>query len=107
MNPAAWLRAFRRPTFKSWVGAALVGLLLLAESFAVTHPLDSAAHSNGQQCAACLSISHLGHGTVSVSVPIVFVAATPAFVASVVAVFVSIVPARRYARGPPRVSFAL
>jgi len=107
MNPSAWLRKCRRPTFKSWVGAALVALLLLAESFAVTHPLDSAAHSNEQPCAVCLSISHLGHGSVSASVPITFDATTPAFVASVVAVFVAIVPARRYARGPPLVSFAL
>ena len=106
MDRVALLRECRRPTFKSWVGAALVVLLLLGESFAVTHPFDSAAHTNGQPCAVCVSVAHLGHGAVSASVPLALEVATPVFVATVVAVFVAIVPARRYARGPPLVSFA-
>jgi hypothetical protein len=93
--------------FKTWVGAALVAFLLLAESLAVTHPLDLAAHDNGQPCAVCVSVTHLGHGAVSTPAPFALETATPVFVASIVAHFVSIVPTRRYARGPPSFSFAL
>lgn len=106
MNRAV-LRECRRPTFKTWVGAALVAFLLLAESLAVTHPLDFAAHDNGQPCAVCVGVTHLGHGAVSVPVQFAFDTATPVSVASVAVAFVSIVPTRRYARGPPAISFAL
>ena len=105
MNRAVF-RECRRPAFKTWVGAALVALLLLAESLAVTHPLDLAAHDNGQSCAICVSVTHLGHGAVSTPVPLALEAATPSFVVSLVVAFVSIVPVRRYARGPPAASSA-
>ena len=103
----AVLRECRRPTLKTWVGAALVAFLLLAESLAVTHPLDFAAHDNGQPCAVCVSVTHLGHGAVSTPVPLALETATPTVVASLAAHFVSIVPTRRYARGPPSISFGL
>jgi len=106
MNRAV-LRECRRPAFKTWVGAALVAFLLLAESLAVTHPLDFAAHDNGQPCAVCVSVTHLGHGAVSAPVQLALETATPVFVASVAVAFDSIVPTRRYARGPPSISFAL
>jgi hypothetical protein len=106
MNRAA-LRECRRPAFKTWVGAALVAFLLLAESLAVTHPLDFAAHDNGQPCAVCVSVTHLGAAAVSTPVQLALEMVTPAFVASVAVHFVSIVPVRRYARGPPSFSFAL
>jgi len=106
MNRAV-LRECRRPTLKTWVGGALVAFLLLAESLAVTHPLDFAAHDNGQPCAVCVSVTHLGHGAVSASVQLALETATPVLVASVAVAFVSIVPARRYARGPPSISLAL
>ena len=104
---SALLRECRRPTLRSWVGAALIVSLLLAETFAFTHALDSAAHTNGQPCTVCLSVTQLGHGAVSAPAQPVLDGATPACVANVAAVFVSIAPARRYARGPPQVSFAL
>lgn len=105
MNRAV-LRECRRPTFRTWVGAALVAFLLLAESLAVTHPLDFAAHDNGQPCAVCVSVTHLGHGAVSTPVQFAFETPSPVVVASVAAHFVSIAPTRRYARGPPSLSFA-
>ncbi len=85
----------------------LVAFLLLAESLAITHPLDSAAHDNGQACTICVSLTNLGHGAASPPVELTLETATPVFVASVVAVFSSTFPSRRYARGPPAVSFAL
>ncbi len=39
------MRRCRNATWKTWLGAALAVWLLLAESFAVTHPFDSAAHA--------------------------------------------------------------
>jgi hypothetical protein len=82
-------------------------LLLLAAAFAVTHQLDSAAHANGQPCTVCLSTATLGAGAAPAHIPFTFDVATATFVASVVAVVISAVPTRRYARGPPSQSFAL
>jgi hypothetical protein len=107
MNRRAMLRECRRPAFKTWVGAALVAFFLLAESLAVTHPLDVAAHDNGKPCAVCISVTHLGHGAAAAAVAFAIETAAPSFVATVTFVFVSIVPTRRYARGPPDLSFAL
>jgi uncharacterized membrane protein YjjB (DUF3815 family) len=101
------LRECRRPAFKSWVGAALVAFLLLAQSLAVTHPLDFAAHDKGQPCAVCVSVTHLGHGAASAPVEFTLETAAPSFVASAAITFVSVVPSRRYARGPPILPFAL
>jgi hypothetical protein len=108
MKRLALLEQCRRPGLRSRVSAAAGVLLLLAAVFAVTHSFDSAAHANGQPpCAVCLSTATLGAGAAPAHVPFTFDVATPVFVASVVAVFVSVVPARRYARGPPPRSFAL
>ena len=107
MTRPAVLRECRRPAFKSWVGAALVAFLLLTQALAVTHPLDFAAHDNGQPCAVCVSVTHLGHGAASTPVVFALETAAPPFIPSVAVAFVSIVPSRRYARGPPAVSFAL
>jgi hypothetical protein len=95
----------RSAAWKTWVGAALAAWLLLAESFAIAHQYDSAAHANNQDCAVCVSAANFAAG--AVSAPIHF---SPAPAASLVAVaaaivFLSVVPARRYARGPPVVSF--
>jgi hypothetical protein len=89
----------------SWVGAVLVVALLVAESFCVTHPLDAAAHSNGKACAVCLSTVNLGAGAVSAPTPVQLDAASPQIVVEAGFAFVSTVPNRRYARGPPVVSF--
>ena len=97
----------RRATWKTWLGAALTVWLLLAESFAIAHQYDSAAHANGQTCAICVGVASFGAG--AVATPLVFEPQDLAFalVAAVVFVFVSAVPTRRYARGPPAVSFTL
>ena len=107
MKRVAIFQQCRRPGLRSRVSAAAGVLLSIAAAFAVTHPLDSAAHANGQPCAVCLSTATLGAGAAPAQVPLTFDVATPVFVATVVAVFVSVVPTRRYARGPPSQSFAL
>jgi hypothetical protein len=96
----------RNATWKTWLGAALAIWLLLAESFAVTHPFDRASHTDGQPCAICLSVADLGAGAVAPDVAFVLEAAAPLTVAALVLVLLSSVPVRRYARGPPSVSFA-
>jgi len=90
---------------RSWVGAALVVALLIAESFCVTHPLDAAAHSNGKTCAVCLGTVTLGAGAVSAATPVQLDAAPPRLAVGAVSSFVSTAPTRRFARGPPVVSF--
>ena len=105
MSRANPLRQCRRPTIKSWVGALLVVLLLVAEAFAVTHAYDSAAHSNGQQCAVCVSAASFSAGAISGPVQVDIVVAPPVVVVAVLAVLFTVVPTRRYARGPPVIPF--
>jgi hypothetical protein len=100
------LQRCRNATWKTWLGAALVVWLLLAESLAVTHPYDLAAHTDGQPCAICLSVADLGAGGVAADVAFAIEAGAPLIVVAVVLVLWSRVPVRRYARGPPSVSFA-
>jgi hypothetical protein len=107
MSRANPLRQCRHPTTQSWVGALLVALLLLAEAFAVTHSYDSAAHANGQPCAVCLGAAAFSAGAVGAPVQADVAVATPIVAAAAVVVFFAAVPARRFARGPPIVSFML
>ena len=106
MQRQSLMRRCRSATWKTWLGAALAVWLLLAESFAVTHPFDQAAHTDGQPCAVCLSVAHLGTGAVTSDVGFVLDAAALLVVVAIVITLFSAVPARRYARGPPSVSFA-
>jgi hypothetical protein len=95
------LRALRRPTVQAWLGAVLVTLLLLAQAFATTHRLDSAAHANGESCNICLSVASLGAGAVAQVVEFGIDVSHPTFVAIDGSILVSTVPTRRSARGPP------
>lgn len=97
----------RRTAWKSWLGAALTLWLLLAESFAIAHQYDSAAHANGQACEVCVGAASFSAG--APSTPLVFLPAAlvVVFAAAVVLAFRSAVPTRRYARGPPAGSFTL
>jgi hypothetical protein len=105
MQSKGTLQRFRNATWKTWLGAALVGWLLAAEAFAFAHQLDAAAHDNGQVCAVCVGAASFGAGAAPV-VAAFEPTITPAAVASAVAIASrSVVPARRYARGPPLVSF--
>jgi hypothetical protein len=106
MSPAAPLQQCRRPALRAWVGALLVAFLLLAETFAVTHPYDSAAHSNGQSCAECLLTASFGAGAVATPLTLHVPLALPLLAAVAILVLFSAAPARRYARGPPIGSFA-
>ncbi len=96
----------RNAAWKTWLGAALALWLLLAESFAVVHPFDQAAHTDGQPCAVCLSIANLGAAAVAADLGLALDAAAPLLADVVTLFFFSAVPVRRHARGPPPVSFA-
>jgi hypothetical protein len=106
MQRQPWMRRCRSVTWKTWLGAALAVWLLTAEAFAVAHQYDSAAHGNGQACAVCVSVASFG--AANVAAPVHFELARPKSFVVVAAgiVFFSVVPAHRYARGPPSVSFA-
>jgi hypothetical protein len=95
----------RRARWKTWLGAALAAWLLLAESLALSHQYDSAAHANGQTCATCVGVASFAAGNVAASLTFEPPAAATDVVVAAGIVLLSVAPARRYARGPPRVSF--
>jgi hypothetical protein len=99
------MRRCRNATWKTWLGGALAVWLLLAESFAVVHAYDSAAHSNGQLCAVCVTAASFSSAAVGAPVQVDVAVATPIVVFAVVFVVFAAVPTRRYARGPPARSF--
>ena len=102
MKSPTLLRTCRRPTVRSWLGAVLVALLLVAEVFAVSHPLDLAAHANGEPCNVCLSLASFGSGAVAHAAELGVDTTLPTFVAVGDEPFLlSAVPARQLARGPP------
>ena len=107
MQRRSLLGRCRSAAWKTWLGTALAVALLLAGSFALTHPFDQAAHPNGQTCAVCLGLTDLGAGGAAADIGFALVdAAAPLPVVALVLVLLSSVPVRRYARGPPVVSFA-
>jgi hypothetical protein len=107
MQRRSLLGRCRTAAWKAWLGTVLAVGLLLAESVAVTHPFDQGAHPNGQPCAVCLGLTDLGAGGAAAELGFALVdAAAPLPVAAVVLILLSSVPVRRYARGPPSVSFA-
>lgn len=105
MQQMGTMRRFRNAASKAWLGAALVVSMLLAESFAFAHELDAAAHDNGQVCAVCVGAASLGAGAVAVPFHFEPVIAVTAIVITVLVALSSVIPNRRYARGPPAVSF--
>jgi hypothetical protein len=107
MQRSGTMQRLRSATWKTWLVAVLAAWLLFAESFALTHDLDASAHANGQSCAVCVSLASFGAGAVSVPMPFEPVIAASFVVAAAGIVFLSTVPTRRYARGPPTVSFTL
>jgi hypothetical protein len=99
------IQGFRTAASKTWLRAALAVLLLLGESFAVTHELDSTAHSNGEVCAVCVAAASFGAANAGAALHVEPAIAASFVVATAGVVFSSVVPTRRYARGPPSVSF--
>jgi hypothetical protein len=99
------MHRFRAAAWKTWLGAALAVWLLLAESFAIAHELDAAAHDNGQACAVCVSAASFGAGAAAVPFHFEAVVTAATVVVAVLLAFSSVTPGRRYARGPPVVSF--
>ena len=95
----------RQATWKTWLGAALAVWLLLAEAFAIAHEYDSASHANGQACAVCVVGASFGASNVAPPLDFEPVIASAFVTVAADIVLLSVVPARRYARGPPRVSF--
>ena len=105
MRRSSLMQRYRNATWKTWLAVALAAWLLLAESFALAHQYDSTAHANGQDCAVCMSVASFGAGAVSVPVHFEPSIAAAFIVVAAGIVFLSAVPTRRYARGPPVVSF--
>jgi hypothetical protein len=105
MRRSSLMQRDRTATWKTWLGVALAAWLLVAESFALAHQYDSTAHANGQDCAVCVSAASFGAGNVSVPVHLEPSTAAAFIVVAAGIVFLSAVPTRRYARGPPAVSF--
>lgn len=105
MSHAAPLQQCRRPAPRAWVAALLMTFLLIAETFAVTHPYDSAAHSNGQSCAECLLTASFGAGAVPTPLALDLPVTLPLLAAVAILVLFSAAPVRRYARGPPAATF--
>ena len=98
------MQRYRDATWKTWLGAALIVWLLLAESFALAHQYSS-GHANNPDCAVCVGAATFGAAAVSLPVRFEPVVAAPFIAVAAGIVLLSAVPARRYARGPPAVSF--
>jgi hypothetical protein len=105
MQRPSVMQRYRNAPWKTWLGAVLAAWLLLAETFAFAHQYDSAEHANGQACAVCVSAASFGAGNVAVPLIVAPAVATAFIVSAAGIVFLSAVPGRRYARGPPAISF--
>jgi hypothetical protein len=106
MRRSSVMQRSERATWKTWLGIALAAWLLLAECFALAHQYDPSAHANGQDCAVCMSAASFGAGAVAAPMQFEPTIAAAFIVVAAGIVFLSAVPTRRYARGPPAVSFA-
>jgi|SRR5688572_7758798 len=104
MQRAGLLQRYRNATWKTWLGAALMVWLLLAESFALAHQY-SPGHANNPDCAVCVGAASFGAAAVAAPVRFEPIVAAPFVVIAAGVVLFSLVPTRRYARGPPAVSF--
>jgi hypothetical protein len=91
-----------RPTaLRSWLVAAWLCTLVAVETFAVVHPLDLAAHSNGEPCKICVSAASLDN---VVAADVVVFSPEPADAnvdAAPALSFRSAAPIRQTARAPP------
>lgn len=105
MRRTSVMQRCRRATWKTWLGAALAVWLLLAEAFAVTHDYNSGSHANGQACATCIAAASFSAGNVAAPFQLESAAAPVLPVVAAGIAFCSLVPTRRYARGPPPISF--
>ena len=72
------LKRLRQQTIASRTAAALVVVLLVAQSFMQAHGVDVNAHSGEQACQVC----HAGGGTTAVATTVAAHALTPAPAAS-------------------------
>jgi hypothetical protein len=105
VTATARLRRIAKSTaLRSWLVAGFLCSLLAVETFAVVHPLDLAAHSNGEPCKICVGAASLDHA-VAADAPILSL--EPAVADAVAATglaFRSTAPVRQAARGPPLLS---
>jgi hypothetical protein len=101
---ARMLRGRRISIRREWLGAMFVLCLLGAETFAVTHPLDLAAHGTGEPCKICLSVASLGSGAVAAVAVFHLDTAAPTLTVAHGLVLLSAAPVRQSARGPPVLS---
>jgi CHASE2 domain-containing sensor protein len=101
MHCADVLPMCRRPKLRAWLGAVAVLLLLAAQTFAIAHQLDRAAHTNGDSCAICVSAASLGASATAHAIEIGIEFVPPLLAAVEQAVFVASARVRPSARGPP------
>jgi hypothetical protein len=78
--------------------------LVAVETFAVVHPLDFAAHPNGEPCKICVGVASLGAAAVSAPPVFTFDSALPELVSAPALPRSSVAPLRPSARGPPLAS---
>jgi hypothetical protein len=94
-------RLARIATLRSWLVAGLLCAFVAIETFAVVHPLDLAAHANGETCKICVSATSLGNAVVADAPILALEPASTVTLAVRELPFRSTAPIRQTARGPP------
>lgn len=97
-------KLFRAPAIGAALRTALACALIAAETFAIVHPLDLAAHPAGEHCYICVGVSSIGHAAVGAIQTFAVDAAVPALPPAAQYVAVASQPVPQVARGPPSVS---
>jgi hypothetical protein len=102
VTATARLRRIARSTvLRSWLAAGFLCALVAVETFAVVHPLDLAAHANGEPCKICVGAAALDHA-VAADTPLPSLEPVSAPVVGAIGLaFRSTAPVRRTARAPP------
>jgi hypothetical protein len=97
-------RLARSTALRSWLAGGWLCALIAVQTFAVVHPLDLAAHTNGEACKICVGVAGLGSAAIG-AVPVLAIdVATPEPVRAPLIPRASVEPVRQSARGPPSAS---
>jgi hypothetical protein len=104
VTATARLRRIARSGLRSWLVAALLCTFVAIETFAVVHPLDLAAHANGETCKICVSAASLGNAVPAGAPTLALEPATAVADDARELPCRSTTPVRQTARGPPLAS---